>query len=947
VSRLTLEYQLDVFAEARIAALAAAYQQILQRVLRTPLQLARVDELIAPAHAEAKARRPARRRATCTPIDVLLTDALLTLAGRTAVIDDEGALTWDEFAALTAAYARVLNTSTIRRALIVGRPGRQLQAFLAACFLTRTTYLALETGTPTQRVQEVIEHAGPDLVVATDAAAVMGIHARLLEEISIDPAAVDWRAFRSVKSHEENPIGWILYSSGTTGGPKGICVASHTAAQYLESILSALRLERGLRVVQQFSPSFDGYLEEVLLAWALQGTSVVVDRYTLLDEHKASAFLARHRPDVLSASPALFSAWNRWPDLAPLPRVCVSGGDFLALGDINRLLERTQVWNSYGPTETCIAVSMVNCARVAPGAAPPIGEPFDHVALAVVDADGRELPPGRWGELLIHGDFEHHAYLNDPVLTARKFGRDARGTDRGTFFRTGDLAMLDQQGMFHLKGRMDDSCKVRGNFIALGELENRAGQYPGVQAAGASVAFAGSPEACLVLAFEGNAIVPSGLQQSLARHYPRSHLPAAIFRVERLPRTQAGKLDREQVVALFQRWKQQADDSLQEHALAEGLQELIACWRDCLGFNGALTLDSDFFVVSGSSLSAVRLASQLQTRFGVAVTPVDIFRNATVGAQWALIKARQGERGTSDGLLQERFLNVDEPGTPHLVLLPPALGGLLELTALAANLNGHVTISVLTVEPSAVAALTEEEFGTMLLHALWACVERHGRHSTRPLWLGGYSLGAEILAALLAQQPALLKNFQKLVLLDPNLRTEVFAGDALYTEFVDFFRSFIHRTDSGAAIGQDTDVEILRRDFPSIYREWRYYELQHRLLGSVTLYERITTLPLVSFPLLLFFSDDADSESIEALQQRLECGAVLHRRRGDHFTFVGGLGPADFSDAGVPGRDVLSEPSPAWPVSGPASGESPLGESSPRKSSPRKSSPRKSSMEEE
>jgi hypothetical protein len=194
-------------------------------------------------------------------------------------------------------------------------------------------------------------------------------------------------------------------------------------------------------------------------------------------------------------------------------------------------------------------------------------------------------------------------------------------------------------------------------------------------------------------------------------------------------------------------------------------------------------------------------------------------------------------------------------------------------------------------------------------------------------------MGAEILAALLARQPALLKKVQKLVLLDPNLRTEVFAGDALYAAFLDFFRSFIHRTDSGAVIGQDTDVEILRRDFPSIYREWRYYELQHSLLSSVTFYERITTLPLVSFPLLLFFSDDADSDSIEALQQRLECGAVLHRRGGDHFTFVGGLGPDDFSDAGMPGRDVLSEQSPAWRVSGPASGESPLGEPSPGESS--------------
>ncbi|MGV7960958.1 AMP-binding protein [Photorhabdus tasmaniensis] len=896
--RLTLEYQVDPFTDSQIEAIATRYQEILQQVLSHDPSTLQVDELIVSAGAVKKAFRPIQRRESYTQIDTMLINAFLTLSDRPAVIDDEGVVTWGEFAKLTTVYTRVLNQSTIRRALILGRQGRQLQAFLAACFLTRTTYLALETGTPEARIKEVIRHAEPDLVVKTGAVALDGC-AQSQDNVTVDSFPIDWRDFQSVKCRDDNPIAWILYSSGTTGRPKGICVAAHTAAQYVDSLVNMLGLKQGLRVAQQFSPSFDGYLEEVLLAWALQGTSVVADRYSLLDDRKARAFLAHYRPDVISAAPALFSAWNRMPDLEPLPKVCISGGDFLAAGDISQLLGRMQIWNSYGPTETCIAVSMVNCARLASGAALSIGEPFGHVAFAVVDPDGIRLQPGQWGELVIYGDFERHGYLNDPALTARKFGRD----DQGAFFRTGDLAMADKDGLFYLKGRMDDSCKVRGNFIGLGELENKAGQYPGVTAAGAAVAFAGTSEACLVLAIEGEMSagkenIQSGLQQYLARHYTRSHLPSAIFPVAYLPRTEIGKLDRQRIVALFQEWSEYTHQTMEEQAstMDEELQTLLACWRKCLEYKGALTLDSDFFLVSGSSLSAVRLASQLETLFGVTFSPVDVFRHPTLGEQWSLLKGRRDLNRASDTLLEERFLNADEPGIPKLMLLPPALGGLIELQALADKLAGRVTVSVLTTEPSTVENLPEQGFKEALLSTLTSRIKVQDTHSLRPLWLGGYSLGAEVLAVLLEQQPELLQHINKLVFLDPNLQTEVFGGDELYSEFVEFFRGVNCLTCDSAGIDSGIDVETLQREFPALHQEWCYYRLQHQILEGRTFHERILALSLKNLSVTMFFSDDADGECIDELMQKLKGCCAIHRKSSDHFEFVKQLTPNDFID---------------------------------------------------
>ncbi|WLQ16386.1 AMP-binding protein [Hahella aquimaris] len=900
--RLTLEYQPAALTEGRIAALAASYRDILGRTLSddsTPqLQALLISDDIA-----ARAFRPVRRREEYPSIEAILRQGFLTLADRPAVIDDEGELSWEEFASLTATYAERLNHPGIRRGLILGRPGRRLQAFLAACFLTRTTYLALEQGTPEARVEEVIRHAQPDIVINGED----GVNA----DDAITAAGFDWRAFESVKPLAANPVAWILYSSGTTGRPKGICVATQSVAQYVDSLVRTLALRPGAQVVQQFSPSFDGYLEEVLLAWALQGTSLVVDRYSLLDERKARAFLTLRQPDVISAAPALFSAWNRMDNL-PLPSVCISGGDFLAFGDINRLLARTQIWNSYGPTETCIAVSMANCADMEPGAMLPIGAPLDHVAFAVVDAQGRRLRPGQWGELLIYGDFAQHGYLDEAEQTAQKFGKD----DQGLYFRTGDIAMVDASGQFFLKGRMDDSCKVRGNFIGLGELEGRAGRHPGVIAAGAAVAQAGTPEACLVLAIEGEEKGWSGLQEHLARHYPRSHLPSAIFPVPCLPRTETGKLDRAQIVSMYLIWRDCAQTALDEISPQEdkALARLVDCWRECLGYQGTLTANSDFFQVSGSSLSAVRLASQVEMRFDVPFSPVDVFRNATLGAQWALIANRRGRRPEGSGVISERLLNQDVPSAPRLLLLPPALGGLVELQALADALAGKVTVSVLTLEPDVVIDMTPADLETALTGTLASLATTHAEQSARPLWLGGYSLGAEMLAALRAQSADFTRQVAKWVFLDPNLQTTVFEGPELYAEFLAFFRDVAALTGdaAGATVSDALDEASLRATFPALFMDWRYYQLQHQLIRGATFPERLSASPLNYAPVSVFLSEDADGDSAAALIQAAPKHVSIRRVRGGHFDFMKALGVADFLDATSSQADArleaLSEP---------------------------------------
>jgi fengycin family lipopeptide synthetase D len=867
---MTLEYQKGVFDAAQIERIASAWQDLLQQLDTHAPAAWQVDDWVAAAARFT----PPRQSVPGTALDQILRRNFTQLGQQTALVDAEGALSWQDFAALSAGMAQQLNHAGVRRALIIGVGGRHLQAFLAACLLTHTTYMVLERGTPAARIEEVIQHAKPDLVIDTD-------------HTSFSPLLLDWPQFASVKSSADNPLAWILYSSGTTGRPKGICVASSTVANYLAALTERLQLAPGLRIAQQFSPSFDGYLEEVLLAWALAGTSLVVDRYSLLDERRARAFLQEQQPDLVSAAPALLAAWNSMPDLKPLPRVFISGGDFLAAGAIRHLRQHMQIWNSYGPTETCIAASMANCSQITdqPGQDPAtlsIGVPFSHVAYAVADPEGRHLRTGQWGELLIYGDFSQHAYLDDPARSAERFGQD----QHGHFFRTGDMAMFNHEGRYFLRGRMDDSCKVRGNFIGLGELEGKAGQYPGVLAAGAAVAWPGTPEACLVLAVQGEPDSLAGLQQFLARHYTRSHLPSAIFPLQALPRTDTGKLDRHALLTRFHEWHADPANSSasDEAALKPDMRDLLACWRSCLGYQGPLGPESDFFLVSGSSLSAVRLAGQIESQFGISFSPVDVFRHATLAAQSALIEARRSNLGQVPFTLLP--LNPDLPHLPQLILLPPALGVLQELQGLAQRWSGQVSLVAVTLAPEACTMLTQPQLEAALL----ACLRAALADSSRSCWLGGYSLGAEMLAALLERHSDLQDGVERVVLLDPNLNTQVFDGSALLAELMSLFRS-INQDVGLVALPADMDEASLHQQHPALYREWCHYRWQHAMLDARSFTSRAQHLAGIRPALNLMLSGDANPQELAALPPALAQSAALRQMAGNHVEFLQEIQP--------------------------------------------------------
>ncbi|WP_269858992.1 Pls/PosA family non-ribosomal peptide synthetase, partial [Streptomyces sp. RPT161] len=331
-------------------------------------------------------------------------------------------------------------------------------------------------------------------------------------------------------------------------------------------------------------------------------------------------WLVERRVTAISTVPGLLALW---PDAAlDRVRLLVVGGEDCPGELVERLGAGREMWNTYGPTETAV----VACAcRLRPGEPVRIGRPLDGWMVAVVDPHGRPVPWGATGQLVIAG-VGTARYLDDARDT------EAFGThpvlDGRRAYRTGDLVRADPQGLVFL-GRVDDQVKLAGRRVELGEIDGALRELPGVRAAAAAVRSTTGSDQVLV----GYVVPerPSGdgaprFDVAAARDRLGTRLPAAlvprIVVVDDLPRRTSGKIDRRALP-----WPPQGDDGPHDDALDGTAAWLAARWRRLLGV--AVTGESDFFAVGGTSLTAARLVSALRERYPE-VSVTDVYRHPTL-----------------------------------------------------------------------------------------------------------------------------------------------------------------------------------------------------------------------------------------------------------------------------------------------------------------------------
>jgi amino acid adenylation domain-containing protein len=519
-----------------------------------------------------------------------------------------------------------------------------------------------------------------------------------LAEVLAEPPAVltpqvaDPAQVVTARPRPDDPA-YLIFTSGSTGEPKGALIRHSGMLNHLRAKVVDLDLTEDDRVVQLATQCFDISVWQLLAAWLVGGTTVIVSQDVVTDIPALLRTTVAEDVTVLEVVPSYLDAVLAETELRPvdLPalRYLLVTGEALPPGLTHRWFARYPVpmVNAYGPTEASDDVTHHVLTGAADGERVPVGRAVLNTGLHVVGEDNRPRPLGSFGEIVVTGAGVGLGYVNDPERTAVAFQPNVLDDRSATMYRTGDIGRWLPGGVLDCAGRVDHQVKVRGFRIELSEIEGALGQLSGVDHAVVVVR-----EKLLAAFYTGHGDYDlAAVREALAARLPSYLHPDSVRRLDAFPLTANGKVDRAELTRLSvpgpaERVREAPADE-QEH-------ELAALFADVLGLDAAaIGVTDNFFDIGGHSIAAMKVAVRLDG----AISLPDLLANPTVRALATSMRAR---RDTSRDLLVDltAAAGLDLPApTLTLVCVPFAGGGAVSYVPLARQVHG-AGVRVLGVE---------------------------------------------------------------------------------------------------------------------------------------------------------------------------------------------------------------------------------------------------------
>lgn len=538
-----------------------------------------------------------------------------------------------------------------RVALFFPRSPQMVIAMLAV-LKTGAAYVPLEPQQPQQRTQHMLRIAKPKLVLHLgdwpDNCNPGSSHPDNSNVEAFDIDAIDLSQFdgseHSDKALEFNAhpdqVAYILFTSGSSGTPKGVSISHRALHNYCRSIVRRVHLEPSDKSAIVTSLAAD-LSYTLLFPTLLRGGELhIIPRDLAMNPSAWARYQNQHGIHHIKTVPSLLEIWfNHDQARAVLPlSQLILGGERCnpeLLDTLRQWAPDLTVYNHYGPTEATVGVMMHSsyASRLPPSL--PLSQYLEHTAVYLLDDDLEWVPPGQIGQLYIAGANLARGYLSAKP-TALRFIPNPFTENGERLYQTGDLARYRSDGSIQLLGRADRQVKVRGFRVELDEIELALSQLPAVHQV-AVIDAAANHNSARLFAFvtlhgEHNDSAQQ-LQQQLGQHLPEHMLPRLRI-VPQLPLLASGKIDRQNLSQQAQQWMQQGQTAPPRNDLEALLCQL---WAEVLGLE-QVGVDDDFFAMGGHSLAAVKLASRLQKLLSSPITVNAVFNAPTVAAFAQLIE---------------------------------------------------------------------------------------------------------------------------------------------------------------------------------------------------------------------------------------------------------------------------------------------------------------------
>ncbi len=462
--------------------------------------------------------------------------------------------------------SRAVGTALISRgyrkapvAILMNKHPKEIAAFFGTVY-AGGFYVPIDPEMPTSRMKLILDNVGARVMIVDEKGAKTAQSLEFSGEIlpydSLCDSAEDTSALSSVreKQIDTDPI-YIVFTSGSTGIPKGVAACHRSVIDYIEALCMALPFSEETVFANQTPLFFDAPLKELMPVIKLGATAYLVPKKYFLFPMKLCDFLNEHRVNtvcwVVSAL-TMISSMGVLEKNPPkyLHTVAFGSEVFPRLQyDLWRAaLPNARFFNLYGPTEATGMSCYWRAERgLAEGEPIPVGVPFHNTDLILIKEDGSEAKIGETGEIYLRGTCVTLGYYNNPEKTREAFVQNPlQSAYPETVYRTGDLGYVNPYGELVFVSRKDAQIKHMGHRIELGEIEAAAGKLSSVHRACALY----DREAQKILLYYTGDIAEEALMAHLKEYLPRYMLPAVCRHLEKMPLTPNGKLDRRALAML-------------------------------------------------------------------------------------------------------------------------------------------------------------------------------------------------------------------------------------------------------------------------------------------------------------------------------------------------------------------------------------------------------------
>ncbi|MBD2362842.1 amino acid adenylation domain-containing protein [Anabaena minutissima FACHB-250] len=576
-------------------------------------------------------------------------------------------------------------------------------------------YLPLDSSAPIDRLKIILEDAQTPILISQKSYIniLKGI-ADNLHTICLDDKLnlTDFpHNIRPCSEATADNLAYAMYTSGSTGNPKGVCVL-HRGVVRLVKNTNYANFSPDEVILQLASIAFDAATFEI---WAalLNGGKLVLMPTKTPTLQEIGAVIKQHNITTLWLTAGLFNliVEEQIEHLQSL-RQLIAGGDVLSMYHVKKVLEELpdcQLINGYGPTENttftcCHQITIDDLTKDSI----PIGRPIANTQVYILDDALQLVPIGIAGELYIGGDGLARGYLNQPDLTAEKFIQNPFSNDPNSrLYKTGDRVRWLPDGTIEFLGRTDFQVKIRGFRVELGEIEAILAQHPSVRSVVVLVQEYQPEDKRLVAYFTKvenfGTVTPGELRHFLQQKLPNYMIPSAFILLEQLPLNGNGKVDRK-ALPTVENICIDVDSNLNSPQTPTE-KTLAAIWTDVLGMS--VGIFQPFLEVGGHSLHSTQIISRVRDCFGVELPVYAVLEASTIArlSQWIESASQPNESHQSIptlqpiahrqndlplSLYQERlWLSEQKSGLKPIYNLPMAfrLKGTLDISSLEQAIN--------------------------------------------------------------------------------------------------------------------------------------------------------------------------------------------------------------------------------------------------------------------